>query len=794
MATEPLYPKASSDLYHYVLVVPNFFSTEPDMLELLHKEIPVHKFKLIYNSIFKIIEEEVSSEMVDISSVSRNPDKALMNHLLKKPRDREYSKSFDIIKESRDNLLRDIGDGMVQWGRVLRIIVENLLLIFEKDLHLMFDLFYSRDKDEIFIKLKASETNLRIQADLIDYQVQVAIPRPQIDLGISNNSAFPKQGFSLVAPYGEFQYKAVPDEELFCIYKTFNDEEKKANKFEDVHSVFKYKDKVKLVTTMIASVVDLGELYENQVITSNFCLHNDQQLNYLRTEWGSFTKFYKPQNYHYIRRYFGEKISMYFAYLEYYIYWLITPSLVGLASYIVGAIDKKMYQFDESLDLYEILLLFFSLFLSVGSTLLDQLWIRKENRLAWMWGTTDLVEIEQQRPAFKGEYMTDPITGIKKKIQKSKGWERIKRSIGFSITFIFTISVLSFIIFLTTAKRDYRSYSTYLSLANAMQIKVMNFVHRIIARKMTEWENYEYDSEFNNALTVKLYLFQFINSYSSLFYIAFFKEKDMCVSGSNTGNCMRELQEQLFWILVFNSFMNLFELGFPYIKQKIALFRENSRIENQQGENAQVQVKKLCSIEAQSKLTIYETPLDDYMELIINYGYVVMFSVACPLFPLFSFLLNILEVRVDAYKLCYLCQRPYPTPANSIGTWISIIRTVSLIGALTNTAILVFTADVFDLKIEGLHNYQNGNMWMYFVLLEHILLGIKYIVLMWLDNEPRVVKEGLIWSKRIAAEKIYGKASNLEHQREIRGLKFVQPSNFEHFVMKPDRIKEGDFK
>lgn len=794
MATEPFFPKTSSHLPHYVFVFPNFFSTEPDILGTLNKEITAQKFTTMYNSIFKIMEENNSGEMVDTSGISRNQDKNVLNRMLKKPRDREFSKSFQVIKDSRDNLLRDISNGMVQWGRALKLIFENLMFVFEKDLFLEFDLFYSRDKDEIFVKLRATETNLRIQADLIDYQVQVAISRPRPDIPSNDESHFPKQGFSLVSPYGEFQYKAVPESELFSIYKAFTPEEKKAGTVEDAHSVFRYKDKVKLITAMITSVVDLGELLENQIITSNFCVHNEEQREYLRSEWGSFAKFYKPQHFQYIRRYFGEKISMYFAYLEYYICWLIVPSLIGLSAYVVGAIDKKMYQYDDSLDLYELLLLGFSLFLSIGSTLLDQLWIRRENKLAWMWGTTDLVEIEQQRPAFKGEYMTDPITGIKKKIQRSKGWERVKRSIGFSITFCFTVSVLSLIIFLTTAKRDYKDYTTLLSLANAMQIKVMNFVHRIIARKMTEWENYEYDSEFNNALTVKLYLFQFINSYSSLFYIAFFKDKDMCISGSVTGNCMKELQEQLFWILIFNTFMNLFELGFPYIKLKIAMFRENSRIQQQQNSSHTCSVKKLSSIESQSKLAVYETPLDDYMELIINYGYVVMFSVACPLFPLFSLLLNILEVRVDAYKLCYLCQRPYPTPANSIGTWISIIRTVSIIGALTNTAILVFTADVFDIKIEGTHNYKNGQMWMNFVLLEHVLLFIKYVLLIGLENEPRIVKEGLIWSKRIAAEKIYGKASNLEHQREIRGLKFESPQHYEHFVLKPDRIKEGDFK
>ena len=798
MVEEPLLEKTSSQLPHQVFVFPNFFSKAEDMKEILDQEIHSDKFLKMYNSIFKIIEENEDEELVDVSDMRRTQELKMLTKK-RKIRDREFSATFNTIKDSREKFLHSHPEGMIKWREVLELIIRNLILVLEKDLHLDFDLFYSRDKDEIFMKVRASETNMRIQADLIDYQVQINVNRPGLGVYSSDDSTFPKDGFSYVSPYGEFQYKTLPDDELYLIYKTFSKNGTKAKEFDEVDSIFRYKDKVQLVTAMITSVVDLGELLENRIVTANYCLHFDPQLNYLKSEWGNFLKFYKTQDIRTIRRYFGEKIAMYFSYLEYYIYWLIVPAIFGLIAFLVRAINKDIYKIDEKLDLYECLLLVFSLFLSLGSTLLDQLWIRKENILAWKWGTTDLVEIEPQRPAFKGEYKTDPVTGIKKKIQRYRGWERFKRSLGFTVTIFFTVAVLSLIVFLTTAKIDYFEYSTYISLFNAMQIKMMNIVHRIIARKLTEWENYEFDSEFNNALTIKLYLFQFINSYSSLFYIAFFKESSRCISGSVTGNCMKELQEQLFWILVFNTFMNLFELGYPYLKQKLADYKEEKRMQDQTIVEVSNRSSSLNSIEQQSKLSVYETPLDDYMELIINYGYVVMFSVACPLFPLFSLLLNILEVRVDAYKLCFLCQRPYPTPTNSIGTWIFIIRAVSVIGALTNTAILVFTANVFDIIPNPPTNdpedyngiYVNGQMWLHFVVIEHFLLSIKYLLLVGLKPMPRVVKEGLLWSKRMAAEKIYGKASNLEHQMEIRNMKF-KPTRSENFELDEHKIRESN--
>lgn len=41
--------------------------------------------------------------------------------------------------------------------------------------------------------------------------------------------------------------------------------------------------------------------------------------------------------------------------------------------------------------------------------------------------------------------------------------------------------------------------------------------------KLTDWECLRTQSEYDSSLTFKLYVLQFVNYYSSLFYIAFFK-------------------------------------------------------------------------------------------------------------------------------------------------------------------------------------------------------------------------------------------------------------------------------
>lgn len=59
---------------------------------------------------------------------------------------------------------------------------------------------------------------------------------------------------------------------------------------------------------------------------------------------------------------------------------------------------------------------------------------------------------------------------------------------------------------------------------------------------MTEWENHRTQTAFENNLIVKIFLFYFVNSYTSLYYIAFFKSKSRLFNSD-------KLEDQCKWIL-----------------------------------------------------------------------------------------------------------------------------------------------------------------------------------------------------------------------------------------------------
>ena len=184
-----------------------------------------------------------------------------------------------------------------------------------------------------------------------------------------------------------------------------------------------------------------------------------------------------------------------------------------------------------------------------------------------------------------------------------------------------------------------------------------------------------------DSLVIKLFSFQFINSYASLYYIAFGKKH---FEGCTDGDCLYDLTLQLASIYITNFFLNLIELGIPFIKSRLRL----RKIKN----------AELTPEQYQMVFDEYDEPLDDYMEIVIGYGYLVLFGFAFPFTPLMALILCIIELRVDAWKLCYLTRRPFPAKEASIGIWINITQIVAIIGVITNCGVLLFTSDVFDFK------------------------------------------------------------------------------------------------
>ncbi|VDQ04306.1 unnamed protein product [Trichobilharzia regenti] len=71
-------------------------------------------------------------------------------------------------------------------------------------------------------------------------------------------------------------------------------------------------------------------------------------------------------------------------------------------------------------------------------------------------------------------------------------------------------------------------YNTLCDIFLAVSIAIMDVSYRKIAVWLTDLENHRLEDDYNNYYVIKLILLQFVNSFYSLFYTAFYlKDLDL---------------------------------------------------------------------------------------------------------------------------------------------------------------------------------------------------------------------------------------------------------------------------
>ncbi|KAL1434021.1 hypothetical protein MTO96_012020 [Rhipicephalus appendiculatus] len=220
-----------------------------------------------------------------------------------------------------------------------------------------------------------------------------------------------------------------------------------------------------------------------------------------------------------IRDYFGEKISFYFA-------WDILKNDTNAVNYTdVNAIIYTVDVIKAAGDTF--LTPFFAFTVCLWGTVFLEIWKRRQASLAHRWNVDHFSAEEPETPQFYGTVaVRDPITGeLSWHYPMSHRIAKYCCSVGFFVMMIYSYAAI----------------------------------------KLTEWENHRTRSMYNDALVIKLFAFQFTNTYASLFYTAFFREgrsglfglgdqfKDRC-GHPGRDTCMSLLSLQLLILMIVKPF------------------------------------------------------------------------------------------------------------------------------------------------------------------------------------------------------------------------------------------------
>lgn len=101
----------------------------------------------------------------------------------------------------------------------------------------------------------------------------------------------------------------------------------------------------------------------------------------------------------------------------------------------------------------------------------------------------------------------------------------------------------------------------------------------------------------------------------------------------------------------------------------------------------------------ESSLLEYNT-YEDYLEMYIQFGYVVLFASVAPLAAAAALLNNFIEIRLDAFKLCKIYKRPLAKRAKNTGAWLLAFESLLVMSIITNCGLLYLQPEVrYDVMI-----------------------------------------------------------------------------------------------
>ncbi|KAA8575979.1 hypothetical protein EYC84_006142 [Monilinia fructicola] len=111
--------------------------------------------------------------------------------------------------------------------------------------------------------------------------------------------------------------------------------------------------------------------------------------------------------------------------------------------------------------------------------------------------------------------------------------------------------------------------------------------------------------------------------------------------------------------------------------------------------------------------------------MIVQFGYLSLFSVVWPLTGLSFLVNNWIELRGDAVKIALETQRPVPWRADSIGPWLDALGFLSWLGSLSTAALVyLFSGDGFG--PDGTPSKMTGwGLLLTMFFSEHIYLALR---------------------------------------------------------------------
>jgi len=473
-------------------------------------------------------------------------------------------------------------------------------------------------------------------------------------------------------------------------------------------------DKYRLTRRHIQSFVSLAALENSGVCTNIFPLHRWEGIEHMYSKgWSDPMRvIHWPGEAmsDQVHQYLGAELGFFFHWMNFFTRCLCMPALLSIPVFIV----RRMNILD--VDQKHYMSMGYAAMISVWSSFFVSKYRHCKNLKILKWGMKNFnSETAMVRKEFDDQYRGT--------------WADFGQHLfHWSLCIFFVAETILFTGYLSNkrflASEDlegstwglsnptFVSYGKYIITAN---IKIMDKIWSLVTDALTMKENWRTQQELKSALVTKIFAVKaFVFFYPFLYVIMIQPFTEGCDGDGDMQNCIETLQTSLITFFLTNFVTEIAMLGVTLIQVRMAIRSEE--------QNPKHEGKPYPYLEVQAKCPEYMIgdQITDFMNVVVNYGFVVMFGICLPFMTFLAFVTMIPMKRLLAYKLSYAYQRPDPRGAEGIGAWESIIFLLSYMGVTMNCYIAVFI-------FEPIASFETHSKFIIFILAEHVLICVKTV-------------------------------------------------------------------
>ncbi|CAH8546351.1 unnamed protein product [Schistosoma haematobium] len=393
-----------------------------------------------------------------------------------------------------------------------------------------------------------------------------------------------------------------------------------------------------------------------------------------------------------LRQYLGDSIGFYFVWMKSYCVYLTCPLIAGLFCQVFNLLNGQHFEDKQvSLGIH----LVYTIFMILWAVICTKLWQREYISCVDRWSGNALIELAandlawlfnfiDQRPTFHGTWRQSRVTGL-----MELHYPAAKRRLRYVASGFITLACLLWAIFVNIALL-----------------------------------NMETNKDYERALIIKRFLFELVDAYGGLIYLGFILADRLA------------LRSLLLTMFATDSIRRLtLECIIPYIIYRFRAWKEKQSIglikRNHNSEKPMYQIR----VERELCADIYES-FDDYLEMVLQHGYLVLFAYASPLFiTILAILCTFLEIHFDVFKLFWVTQCPKSNLLlREQSIWLLLLGIQAWLSVLTNAGLLI--SEIHRLEI--LTDVTASTI---FLIFEHCLIFIALCIHFLISDTPVTVRD-----------------------------------------------------